>query len=162
MIFTSFFGERKLKAALKKEVDNLRKMSRTVLVGYPENLGSRDDGTPAAMIAAVHEYGTNNVPARPTLRSGVNNAQDDIKEFIEDQAALVVSGDATPESVMDGVGGLAVSSVQQEIVDLKSPALKPSTIAARTLKSSNPLVDTGEMKGSVTFVVGTGKETEGI
>lgn len=162
MIFTRFFGEQKLKAALKKEVENLRKMSRTVLVGYPEDAGNYDDGTPVAMVAAVHEFGNDNVPARPTLRIGVNNAQDDIREFIDDQTALVVSGDATPKSVMDGVGSLAVASVQQKIVNLKTPPLKESTIARRRLKSSNPLVDTREMEKSVTFVVGTGKETEGI
>jgi len=160
LIFTRFFGERKLKAALKKEVDRLKEMSKTVLVGYPEKAGSYDDGTSIVSVAAAHEFGTDNIPKRPTLREGVDNARRDISEFITDQAELVISGDASPESVMDGVGAIAQASVQQEIVDLKYPPNTAETIKRKG--SSNPLVDTGEMKGAVTFITTSEKQSEGI
>lgn len=161
MIFTRFFGERKLKQALKKEVDNLKKMSTNVLVGYPETSGDYDDGTSVVMVAAAHEFGTDTIPKRPTLKKGVDAAREDINDFISDEAAKVVSGDASPASVMDGVGAIAVASVQQAIVDLKSPPNAPATIRAKKGKT-NPLVNDGEMKGSVTFIVSKDNPTEGL
>lgn len=160
MIFTRFFGERKLKAALKKEIARLEEMSKNVLVGYPEKSGAYDDGTSIVSVAAAHEFGTDTIPKRPTLRAGVDSARNDISEFIADQAELVISGDASPESVMDGVGAIAQASVQQGIVDLKAPPNEAATIKRKG--SSNPLVDTGEMKGAVTFIVINEPPTEGV
>lgn len=160
MIKTTFSGERQLKQALKKEVARLREMSKNVLVGYPETTGNNKVGTSIVMVAAVHEFGSDHVPARPTLRVGVSNARKDIESFIAERAPFVIDGIADPGSVMAGVGAIAQAAVQQEITDLKSPPNLPATI--RRKGSSNPLIDTGEMRGSVTFVVTNEPMTEGI
>jgi len=160
VIKTTFSGERQLQQALKKEISRLREMSKNVLVGYPEETGNYNEGTSIAMVAAVHEFGTDTVPARPTLRPGVANARKDIEGFISEQAPLVIDGSADPESVMTGVGAIAQASVQQEIRDLKAPPNKPATVKRKG--SSNPLIDTGEMRGAVTFVVTDEPMSEGI
>ena len=49
------------------------------------------------------------------------------------------------------VGAYAADVIQQRIVDLKEPPNSPITIALKG--SSNPLVDTGHMRQSVTWEV---------
>ena len=49
------------------------------------------------------------------------------------------------------VGAQAVSNVQDTIRDLDDPPNAPSTIAAKG--ADNPLIDTGRMRQSITYVV---------
>ncbi|QGH75045.1 hypothetical protein RostovM3_00035 [Vibrio phage Rostov M3] len=58
------------------------------------------------------------------------------------------------------MGVVAVAGVQNYIDELRSPANAPSTVERKG--ADNPLVDTGEMKQSVTYNIQTGRPSEGL
>jgi hypothetical protein len=58
---------------------------------------------------------------------------------------------ATLDQTLNKLGILAQGDIQQEITDLRDPPNAPATIKAKG--SSNPLIDTGEMRSKVTWQV---------
>lgn len=131
-----------------------------VLVGIPEDkTDRRDDGPTNAELLYIHENGAPEVgiPARPTLKPGIKDAQ------IEINRRLVLAGNAAldgkPSSVRNqfaAAGQAGASAVKAKINSNVGPALKPATLAARKrrgVKRTNTLVDTGQMRNAVTYVV---------
>ena len=55
------------------------------------------------------------------------------------------------ERLLERVGLLTAARIQQEITDLRQPPNSPATIAAKG--SSNPLIDTGKLRQSVSYEV---------
>ena len=96
------------------------------------------------------------IPARPWLIPGVESADSDIIDVIKNG----VSGGLTLDQTMEQIGVIAAGAVQQYMTDLDQPANAASTI--RKKKSSNPLIDTGALRASVTYKVTKDKPEEGI
>lgn len=157
------------KSGIVKTIDNFAKLAEGVallgrlhpMVGIPEDDSTRKDGdtiTNAALLY-IHENGAAEVgiPARPTMRPGIKNAMPEIERRLKlaGQAAL----DGKPQSVrnqMAAAGQAGASSVKRMINSNVGPPLKPSTLAARKrrgVKRTNTLVDTGQMRNAVTYVV---------
>lgn len=137
----------KLKRIVQETIGGIQTQKR-VTVGIHESDSSRDDqGATNAQIGATHEFGAQNIPARPWLVPGVESGN---QEYIETMRHELSNG-ASPESLLPMLGVLAVSNVQQYMTELRSPPNAQSTIERK--KSSNPLIDTGELKSSVTFEV---------
>jgi len=99
-----------------------------------------------------------NIPARPWLAPGVESGT---KEYIQTIEAGVKSG-TNPDIILETIGIIAQGKVQQYMTDLQTPPNAPSTIAKKG--SSNPLIDSGAMRQSVTYVVQGGQKLpdEGI
>ena len=55
------------------------------------------------------------------------------------------------EQALGLVGSFVASLISKKIVDIKSPPNSPKTIEDK--KSSNPLIDTGQLKNSITWEV---------
>lgn len=149
--------------ALKK-IDTLE-----ARVGFFEN-SRYDDGTPVAYIAAIHEYGvpSQNIPMRSFMRTTVISDVDKWSKAFAQGFSLAGRGKLPVEEVFEQVGAAAAGDVKQTISEIGSPALQPSTIAARKSRLANggagatsgikkPLIDTGIMFGAVTHEVGTRK-----
>lgn len=96
------------------------------------------------------------IPARPWLVPGVQSGTVDYLRVIEKG---VKKGDNL-DMVLERVGIVAVGNVQQYMTDLKTPPNAPSTIAKKG--SSNPLIDSGAMRASVTYSVSPTKPSEGL
>lgn len=143
-------------AELKRELDKMR-ASKFVTVGIHQDAGNVEDGSMTqAQNGALQNYGNDRIPPRPWLIPGVESATQDIIDTI---ASSVESG-ATPDQTLEQVGAIAAGATQQYITDLKEPPNAPSTIEKKG--SSNPLIDTGSMRASVTWKVTSEKPTEGI
>lgn len=101
-----------------------------------------------AMIGAVHEFGSpkNNIPERSYLRSSFDESSGEIVDKFEKILPSIIDG-VDGEAVLDGLGQEFKGKVQQKLIALNSPALKDETI--RRKGSSNPLVDTGNLVGSI-------------
>jgi len=98
-----------------------------------------------------------NIPARPWLVPGVQSGNVEYLKIISDG----IADGKTPDELLNTLGVVAVAKVQKYMNDLKTPPNAPSTIAKKG--SSNPLIDTGALKQSVTYKVsGGGTPTEGI
>ena len=107
------------------------------------------DGTPVAAVAAWNEFGAANIPERPFFRIALAGMRDPIEQIIRNEInplKLVVD-----RQLADKIGAYAAGAVQESIADLTSPPNAPSTVARKG--SSNPLIDTGQMRTAVTWRV---------
>lgn len=98
-----------------------------------------------AQVAYDNNYG-NKVPARPFFTNVVEGSKDYQKEF-ENYLNMGFPVDKS----LDLIGTELKQDIQKEIIDLREPPNSPTTIAKKG--SSNPLVDTGHMGDSVTYVI---------
>ena len=108
-----------------------------------------EDGTPVAAVAAWNEFGTKNIPERPFFRQAIAQMEDGIANIIK--AGIKAETMVVDHRLADQVGAYAQGQIQESITALREPPNSPSTIRAK--QSSNPLVDTGFMRDSVTWQV---------
>ncbi|WP_050450511.1 hypothetical protein [Bordetella bronchiseptica] len=142
--------------ALKKEIDKLR-TSHYALVGIHEAAGIEPESElTVATLGAIQHFGNKHIPARPWLDKG---AESGVKEYLDTIREGVVDG-LDSKQIMTRVGVEAEGAIKQYITDLDTPPNKPSTI--RKKGSSNPLIDTGNMRQSVTSTVARKKPQEGL
>ena len=119
---------------------------KTVQVGFPA-------GTDTDIItrAVANEFGTSRIPERPFLRNAMRANKDKSHAAMGSAAKGLLRGDASLHQVLSKLGAIAQGDIQKEIRDLDTPPNAPSTIKRK--KSSNPLIDTGEMRQRVTWKV---------
>lgn len=153
------------KAEIARELKKLRG-GQFVTVGIHEDAGSHPDaGISNAQLGALLNYGneTNTmygnpapIPPRPWLVPGVESGTQDIVDTIADgiEQGLPMS------QVLEQVGAFVEGAVQQYMTDLKEPPNSPVTVERKG--SSNPLIDTGALRASVTYKVTSEKPEEGI
>lgn len=98
-----------------------------------------------AQVAYDNNYG-NGVPARPFFTNVVDGDKDYQRMFEE----YIKEGYPVSQA-LTFIGIEMQQDIQREIIDLRTPPNSPATIARK--KSSNPLVDTGHMGDSVTYVI---------
>jgi len=123
------------------------KMEGSVKVGWMEN-ATYPDGTYVAQVAAWNEYGTSKSPMRPFIRNMITKESDKWAETIQKAS---IAFDYNGNQVLNTMGQVILEDMQQAIVDFSDPRNAPSTIAKKGFDS--PLLDTGHMKDSITFVV---------
>jgi hypothetical protein len=146
------------------KVEEVLKVVRTmdrerVMVGFPQGSGPRRGKAKInnASLAYIHEHGAPraNIPARPFLNPGVRDAEPQIDRIFR-AGAIAALNSKQPASgvgrlVLNQVGVAAVSAVQRKMTTGPFAPLKPATIKRK--KSSRPLIDTGQLRASVTWVV---------
>ena len=131
-----------------------------------------DDGSDLVMIARVHEYGCEipvtqkmrawfaangyplkkettviRIPERSFFRSGYDENIDTISKKIEEMVPDVIAADVDPKVFMDAIGMEFAGLIQKKMRDLKDPPNSQMTIERKG--SSNPLIDTGRLVGSI-------------
>ena len=139
-------GGEKLEAAIK-ELDR-----KQVKVGYCPT-ARYPDGKPVAGVAVVQEFGSvsRRIPPRPFFRPAVDGSRQMQRDAIAAAVRRAVSGRQTVEQGMEQLGASVVGEIQTAISELTEPPLADSTI--RRKGNGKPLVDTGMMLQSVTYVV---------
>lgn len=137
-----------------QQLDELCRLS--VRVGFQAG-DTEEDGTPLTNIAYWNEHGTMNKdgsvhsPARPFMHDSVQNNMEKISDMCASAAKQVGTGKGSAQQALEGIGVKMVSLVQKEIRNGDFAANAPSTIRAKG--SSKPLIDSGRMCQSVTFVI---------
>lgn len=96
------------------------------------------------------------IPARPWLEPGVASATPEVLLTIQDG----MEAGRSMDQILEAVGAVAAGKVKVYMTDLKTPPNAASTI--RKKGSSNPLIDSGAMRQSVTHKVSVGPVTEGL
>ena len=132
---------------------------------------SRDGAVPMLVIAAANEFGAKIpkrqarfedlddenpeewviIPERSYLRAWFDENVDVLQATMEHLIGQVVEGKISGRAALETIGGYVATHVQAYMVDLKTPPNAPSTI--RRKGSSNPLIDTGQLKDSITWKV---------
>lgn len=134
---------------LQKAVDKVKGAWKvTVGVHKAHANDGRQGGEPNnPTIGAVNQFGTETIPARPWLDKGV---QAGAEKITETAIRMLRRGD-DPRRVMEALGNVAVGEVQKYVTELDTPPNAPSTI--RQKGSSNPLINTGAIRQSITYEV---------
>jgi hypothetical protein len=134
---------------------SLRKLaSRRVCVGVLGNAkAKRSKGSiDNVQLAAIHEFGTSTVPARPFIRPAVALHHEEYVAALDRIQKRVVRG-ADVDVELGRLGMKAVGDIRVYITRGSSipPPLKPETIKRKG--SSRALVDTGQLLRSIDSVV---------
>lgn len=154
--------KRKKDSRLKKILNNfLKRGPEEVVVGFP--MGK----TSGSVIerAIFNEFGTRGsgkgfsthrgggfggpIPERPFMRNAMRSNKSKYSQAMKKSAKKILMGETSLATTLEKLGALAASDIQDEIQALKSPPNSPTTIAIKG--SSNPLIDTGQMRQSVTW-----------
>lgn len=146
-------------AGLAQKLAQIRKkyqQSSQVLVGVPAAAGS-NNGEKIVDYARANEFGTATIPERSFLRVPLYSAQASIAKDFERLMKMVAEGKLTMAQALDQIGQVAAGISQGAISDGISPANAPSTM--RVKGSSKPLIDTGRLRQSITWVVIPGGES---
>ena len=144
-----------------------------VLVGVPGEKAERGDGDTHLNNAArayIHDNGAPeaNIPARPFMRPGIDNAREQIEDALKAGALKALDGNARGVGQAQHTAGMAAArAIQQKISDGPFVPLAPRTIADRTQRdlatrrgkndgsptSITPLIDTGKMREAITYAI---------
>jgi hypothetical protein len=135
--------------------------AKDVLIGIPEGNVDRKSGDPAsnALIGYVQEFGSpaNNIPARPFLIPGVQDIQKPAADRLKVAAQRALAGDATQaERQLNAAGLMGQNSARAKINSNIQPELSERTLEARRARGvtrENTLVDTGQLRNSITYVI---------
>lgn len=155
--FTNLINTQKVKFALKG-LEQRMVQDALVLVGVPKGAGVYEDGLTIATIAAVNNFGSADgvIPPRPFLAPAIEKGAPQYRRLTEVMLPKVLSGEMEMRTMLEMMGNLAEGHVKQEITDLKIPPNAASTIAAKG--SDNPLIDTGNLRQSIRYVIDDGSE----
>lgn len=89
------------------------------------------------------------IPARPFLTNAVRDNRGTYRNALRVSAKKILLGTTTTRAVLSKLGILAQGHIQASITSMASPPNSPVTVALKG--SSNPLIDSGEMRGAVTW-----------
>lgn len=127
---------------------------RQVKVGFPVGSSNVDK-------AIWNEFGTRGgrsgggwggpIPERPFMRNAARNNAAKYLQIAGSQVEAILTGKVGLRGFLGKLGEVAKTDIQKEITALTSPPNSPVTIALKG--SSKPLIDTGEMRQSVTYKV---------
>ena len=173
-------------------VDRMKQVVRDIsalvrqdlLVGIPGETTERKSGPsePKAMnnatLGYIHEFGSPaaNIPARPFLMPGIEEAQDKIEARLRKaaQVALEGRGDQAIVDALAVVGLVAQAAVKDKINSGDFAPLSDTTLRLRAAKGrkgaqdeldsraagnapgtadAKPLIDTGQLRNSINFVI---------
>jgi phage gpG-like protein len=128
-----------------------------VAVGLPKGEATSKvygDGTTVVTVAYWHEYGKGNNPQRSFLRVPFKAKEAAISNALVKSFKVVFEEGGDAETQLEKVGILLQNISKQAFRNNGFgtwPALKPSTIKSKG--SSKPLIDTGILRGSITYEV---------
>jgi len=91
------------------------------------------------------------IPERPFMRNAMKENASKYGDAMARSAAKILRGEASVYDVLNKLGVTAQQDIKRSIDSLKSPPNSPVTIARKG--SSKPLIDTGEMRNSVSYEV---------
>ena len=149
--------------------DLLRRLAavaaQDVLVGVPGDGAPRNEsGAPSnAEIGYQNDFGSpaQNIPARPHLYPGIEKCQARTTKQLAKAARAAAEGRLSQvATALHAAGLIAQASVRNEITSGAFTPLSARTLAERQARGrtgTKPLVDTGQYRNSITYVVRDGK-----
>lgn len=111
-------------------------------------------GLTVLQVAQWMEFGTATAPARPFIRGYADKYGKRIREYVKEAVRAAATGKGDPLKILPRIGLTAVAGMQTFIRNEGEGTYPPnadSTIANKG--SSVPLIDTGQLRSSITFDV---------
>ena len=139
-------------AELRRVLKRFRAGNARVRVGVLSGQKHPDSDLSMAELAALHEYGTKDIPERSFIRAPLESSRADVKRMMHKAAVAVVSGKVTPRASLEILGQWGVTTIRKWVtVGSRLAPNAPSTIKRKG--SARPLVDTGRLLGAVSYEV---------
>ena len=107
----------------------------------------QDDPLTVAEVATYNHFGTDTIPARPFISATVDKNRGKIESTQKRLLKIVLAGKLTPKKALDTLGVGIVGMVRQAINQGFPPPNADATVEKKG--SSQPLVDSAQMKGAV-------------
>lgn len=123
------------------------------ILGAKASVAHGNEGLTTADVAAVNEFGMG-VPARPFMRLTFEQRAGDLQKLGRGLEQRVLQGSMTVEAALLVMGAAAVGYIRATIDAGVEPSNASSTVKQKG--SSKPLINTGQLKGSVTSEVRRG------
>lgn len=101
-------------------------------------------------LAAIHEYGLG-VPKRAFIEPSLKANRKKYLVYAGKQITPIIRRKQSMNSTWQTLGAMAVADIQQYMVTARFTPLAPITIKRKG--SSKPLIDTGQMRQSITYRV---------
>jgi len=121
---------------------------KLVKVGFPASSATQSNIDKAIW----NEFGTRRgIPERPFMRNAMRGNRKKYANAMKVSVKKILLGETTLRVVLGKLGALAQGDIQNEITALRTPENAPATIKRKG--SSNPLIDTGEMRQAVTWKI---------
>jgi len=118
------------------------------------------------VLAGVHEFGSTDgrIPVRSFIRNTVDSRRVEYAQLRKRLAALIVSGKLDHKRALGLLGEKVTSHIKGAMEAGLKPDLAPATIARRIQGQAEadgsrvfkPLIDTGQLKNSITYQVREG------
>lgn len=124
---------------------------RRVKIGLPKGANPYPDGTSVILVGIWNEFGTRANPERSFLRAAMREHRQKYRRIVKRLLARVTSGTLSAQAALELLGTEAAADVRTMVVAVSEPPNAPETIARKG--SSNPLIDTGHMRQSITHQV---------
>lgn len=137
-------------AAMMKRINDCKEASLVVglMAGKGDEPHKGTPGTTVLQIGVIHEFGLG-VPERSFIRGWFDVFNPTAKKQISVVLESVVAGKRTKAEALELLGVRFVGEAQKFMVTGPFAPLAPSTIRAKG--SSKPLIDTGQMRSSITY-----------
>ena len=146
---------------------------KKILIGI---LGA--SGSDIVMIANVNEFGANititpkmrtffranriylnkstttlKIPERSYIRASYDSNINKINNYVDKQLTQVLSLSIPVNVFLDRVGNYCVSIIKSFMTDLSTPPKSQVTLKLSGKNKTNPLIDTGRLRNSITYKV---------
>lgn len=157
-----------IKLQIKNFVNHARAMKfmkeNSVYVGIPQEETTRDeDGITNAELLFIHTNGSpkNNIPARPVIEPAIKNDKERLTSMMKKASRLVFEGnkqEVIRQLKLVGMRGQNISRAWFVNPENGWPPNSPGVYRRKLAKGSTdpkPLIDTGELRKSITYVVVT-------
>lgn len=129
-------------------LDDIKSMGGHVDIGVQS-----DEDEDVLKKATSNEFGTNNIPSRPFIRGAIDHGEDKFLSHAKGLSGAIIDGEVNELEALTEMGQLIEGDTKTYMINLREPPNSPLTIKLKG--SDNPLIDTGELVGSIRYQVAT-------
>lgn len=141
---------------LKEVMKRAEQLNQLQLVaGIPNDETSREDSGEItnAELGIIHEWGApeKGIPERSFMRSTMSEEMENLGRLSKTQIALCLEGNTSPHDVFATIGAYLQGKIVDKITDGEFKPNNENTVKRKG--SSKPLIDTGQLRGAITYEV---------
>ncbi len=141
--------------AVQKSIKELKKID--VLVGIPqEEAGREQNDITNAELLYIHTNGSpaNNIPPRPIVEPAIQDSKEEIGTLLKEAILKALEGDTDGAMAgMERAGTQGENAVKGWFTNPKNNWAENAESTKKRKGSSKPLIDTGQLRKSITHVV---------
>ena len=141
--------------AVQKSIKELKKID--VLVGIPqEEAGREQNDITNAELLYIHTNGSpaNNIPPRPIVEPAIQDSKEEIGTLLKEAILKALEGDTDGAMAgMERAGTQGENAVKGWFTNPKNGWAENAESTKKKKGSSKPLIDTGQLRKSITHAV---------